>query len=73
MKEEPAAKRTQMWLAQLGQYKHKPASVGGVAGGSPASTIGTDVTSAVATPIVSSTDAFTAGIISVVEIGRAHV
>jgi hypothetical protein len=40
MKEEPAAKRTQMWLAQLGQYKHKPASVGGMAGGSPASTIG---------------------------------
>ena len=44
MKEEPAAKRTQMWLAQLGQYKHKPAHpVGGVAhcGGSPgASTIG---------------------------------
>ena len=37
MKEEPAAKRTQMWLAQLGQYKHKPTSVGGMAGGSPAS------------------------------------
>merc|ERR1719499_1389242 len=26
MKEEPAAKRTQMWLAQLGQYRQKSAS-----------------------------------------------